>query len=264
MDGIGTVSDQTGKVMGGPCTSSLDDDTSVHAKSLLDETMVHGTHGNEGWNVGGSIQLALIGSHIAKDQHLNTVPHILRGLITNGINRGLHPLGSILQIIPCRDGPLLESTILLFSEGSNTLHLHRVQHGTLQMNQPRSLLANLINTLLLTQSHGHTHDHTLPQRINRRIGHLSESLLEVIVRSMRPLTQHGNGSIIPHGIRSLLRGPRHILDLHTDIFESPSKCPLGKGGGGVVVDAIVGEFHLGHVLAILGDPLSVRMATGNF
>lgn len=118
MDGVGAVSYQHGKVMGGPCGTGLDNDTSVHTQTFLDETMVYGTHGDKWRNVCGIIQLILTIRLVTQDKYLDTpIPHIFHGLVANGINRLLDPLGSIRQIVTCGNGTLLEAAILLRRKG---------------------------------------------------------------------------------------------------------------------------------------------------
>mmetsp|Transcript_20421 Transcript_20421/g.44072 ORF Transcript_20421/g.44072 Transcript_20421/m.44072 type:complete len:337 (+) Transcript_20421:276-1286(+) len=249
--------------MSRPGTSSLNDDTSVHTKSLLNKTMVNSSHSNQRRNVGSIIKLRLSRSLVTQNQNLHTVTNILSGLVTNGINSCLDPLGSILQRVTSRKSSLLEPSILRLGIGSNTIHLIGIQHGRLKVNQPSSLLRHLVDTLLFTQSHGNRHDNTLTKRINGRISDLGKTLLEVVVRSMRTFRKNGNGSIISHGISSLLGRPGHILNLHTNVLQSPSKGTLSKGRGGIIVNPLLGEPHLGHFLPPLLQPLSIRMTRCN-
>lgn len=53
------------------------------------------------------------------------------------------------------------------------------------------------------------HDQLLADRVDRRVGHLSEQLLEVFEEQLRPLRQHGQRRVGSHGGDGLLAGHHH-------------------------------------------------------
>mmetsp|Transcript_11100 Transcript_11100/g.16945 ORF Transcript_11100/g.16945 Transcript_11100/m.16945 type:complete len:240 (-) Transcript_11100:670-1389(-) len=226
--------------------------------------MVNSSNGNHGGNVGCSIQLGLVGRLITQNQNLNTVADVLDSLIADGINRGLHSFGTISKSISSRNSRLLETSILRFGKGSNPVHFVGVQYGRLKMNETCTLLRNLVDTLLLSKCHSHRHNNSLTKRIDRRVGYLSEALLEVIVSGVWAFGENGNWCIVTHRVSCLLGRSSHVLDLHTNILKSPSESSLCKGSGGIIIKAIVSEGHPCHILASLLDPFTVRVARSDF
>mmetsp|Transcript_23377 Transcript_23377/g.36197 ORF Transcript_23377/g.36197 Transcript_23377/m.36197 type:complete len:258 (+) Transcript_23377:2909-3682(+) len=226
--------------------------------------MVNSSDSNHGRNVGCSIQLGLVGRLITQNQYLNTVAHVLNSLVTDGFNRILNSVRTISKRISSRNSSLLETSILWLGKGSNPVHFVGVQYGRFKVNEAGTLLRNLVDTLFLSECHSHRHNNTLTKRIDRRVGYLSETLLEVIVRCVWAFGENGNWSIISHRVSCLLSRSSHVLDLHTNILKSPSESSLSEGGGGIIIKTVIGEGHLCHVLASLFDPFAVGVTRSDF
>mmetsp|Transcript_26741 Transcript_26741/g.43470 ORF Transcript_26741/g.43470 Transcript_26741/m.43470 type:complete len:258 (+) Transcript_26741:4243-5016(+) len=222
--------------------------------------MVDSSDSNHGRNVGCSIQLSLVSRLITQNQNLNTIADVFDSLVANGINRGLNSIRTIRKIISSGNSRLLEPSMLWLGKGSNPVHFVGVQHGRLKMDEACTLLRNLVDTFLLSECHSHRHHNTLTKRINRWVGYLSKTLLEVIVSCVWAFGEDGNWCIISHRISCLLSRSSHVLDLHTNVLKSPSESSLSKGSSGIIIKTIVSEGHPCHVLASLLDPFTIGVA----
>ncbi len=61
----------------------------------------------------------------------------------------------------------------------------------------------------------HRHDDLFADAVDRRIGHLGEELLEVVVEQLRPIREHGQGGVVAHRADRLVAvlGHRRHQDL---------------------------------------------------
>ncbi len=62
------------------------------------------------------------------------------------------------------------------------------------------------------------HDQLLADRIDRRVRHLREQLLEVLEQELRPLGQHRQRRVGAHGRDRLLAVDDHRRDDHLQLF----------------------------------------------
>mmetsp|Transcript_90291 Transcript_90291/g.184131 ORF Transcript_90291/g.184131 Transcript_90291/m.184131 type:complete len:265 (+) Transcript_90291:1510-2304(+) len=251
-------------MVGRPSSTSLDNETRVHTETLIDEPVVNSSDGQKWRNVCGFIELRLVLGDIAKNQDLRSGLDLCYSFVTKSIERGLEPGRSGGHIVTRGQGDLLETTILVLGEFGNAIHLGAVEDRRFQVDETSSFFGDLVDTFLLTQSHTKRHDNTFTKRIDGRVGHLSKTLLEVVVKGVWAFGKNGNRRIISHGVSRFLGGSGHVLDLHTDIFESPSERSLCEGGGFVVVHAFVDSGCFLDILSLSLDPFSVRMTLRDF
>ena len=78
------------------------------------------------------------------------------------------------------------------------------------------------------------HHHLFANRINRRVGYLSEELLEIIEQRLWPVTQAGQRRVCSHRADRLLTFGSHRLDDHLQIFIGITERPLPRKDGRVV------------------------------
>ena len=72
------------------------------------------------------------------------------------------------------------------------------------------------------------HDAAFTQAVNRRIGHLAETLAEIMMQTAILLGQNGQRGVIAHGADGFLAILRHRLDDQLQVFQRPAgrKLPL--------------------------------------
>mmetsp|Transcript_27317 Transcript_27317/g.66293 ORF Transcript_27317/g.66293 Transcript_27317/m.66293 type:complete len:600 (+) Transcript_27317:2920-4719(+) len=223
-----------------------------------------GTNGNKWWNVGGFVKNRLVGGLITEDKNLGTVLDIFDGLVAHCVQSSFNSGRSISKAVSGRNSGLNETSVGFFGKSGNLVHLYTVQNRRFKVDQTSTVLRNFVDTFLSSQSHCQGHHNTLTEWVNRRVGNLGKTLLEVIVKWVGFLTQSSNWGIISHRVGCLLGGSSHILDLHTNILKTPSESGLCKSCGVVIIKTVIISFSLGDFLAMLLHPFSVWVARSDF
>ena len=102
-------------------------------------------------------------------------------------------------------------------------------------------------------------DDLLADAVDRRVGHLREQLLEVIIEQPRLVREHGERGVIAHRAQRFDAVARHRQDQHALVFERITKRYLA-----LAQRVRIGRGHLGrrrqvvHVNDVLVEPLPVR------
>ena len=99
-------------------------------------------------------------------------------------------------------------------------------HRRLEPQEPRLLRRGGQQVPLAADGGDHRRDDLLADRVERRVGHLGEELLEVVGEHLGPVGKHGQRRVVAHRTDRLGAGRRHRADDHTQILERVAEGPL--------------------------------------
>ena len=99
--------------------------------------------------------------------------------------------------------------VAVLVDGENLGELVVVDDRLRQDDLAAACRPRLQQVALRSDGGGDTGDQLLANRVQRRVGHLSEGLDEVVVEQPGALAQHGHGSVGAHGADRLRAGERH-------------------------------------------------------
>jgi hypothetical protein len=223
----GAVPDEARDVVGAESARGLDDDGGARPEADGDEVVVHRADGEEGRN-GGLGRVAVLGA-ISEDHALRSVANRgFSGLAhrLDGVAHGARSPGAVVA-----RGDALRGEALDRHDGVDVLV---EEHGGFDVDGGDILRALVVEKVPLgADGHLERHDETLAQGIDRRVGHLREPLLEVVVQEVRAAGEHGHGRVVAHRPRRLAAIRRHRLDDHGDILRGVprGRLRLDQSGG---------------------------------
>mmetsp|Transcript_41077 Transcript_41077/g.87663 ORF Transcript_41077/g.87663 Transcript_41077/m.87663 type:complete len:462 (-) Transcript_41077:868-2253(-) len=239
MDGGGAEADEAGDVVGRPGLRSLGDDGGVEAHAGGDEVVVDGADGDEHRDegvLGSDAALLVVGEH----EHLGAAAH---GGLSLGAERG----HGGLQPLRARGDGVERGEEGGGLGGLDRLELGRVEHGRLDAQLVGELWRGRISEIPPdAERHVDTHDDALAQRVDGRVGHLREALLEVVVDGVRLLREYGERRVLAEREERLLARVGHVANLHLEVLERPAE-------GGELLDHVAG--HLASHLGVEGPRL---------
>jgi len=230
MDGGSAESHQARDVVRRQCLRRLDDNRRVEPNARIDQVVVDGADGDKRRDesiLRGQAALLLVG----QNDDLRTGAHLSLGIFTELLHGRLESLGARRDRIDGRDGR------------GRTQRFHLCQLGAVKH---RALDAQLVGKFLrggvaeiapLAEGHVESHDDTLTQRVDGRVGDLREALLEVVVEGMRLVGEDGKWCVLAEREESLLAQIGHVAHLHLQILEGPAEG--GELGGDVLWDGRV-------------------------
>ncbi len=106
----------------------------------------------------------------------------------------------------------------------------------------------------------HGRHHLLADCVERRVRDLRERLLEVVVEHVRPVRQHRERGVGPHGPDRLLAVQRHRRQQDAEVLVRVAEHPLPLRHGLVAgARKIGGRRQLVDVDGVAGDPVAIRM-----
>ncbi|CAB4881868.1 unannotated protein [freshwater metagenome] len=116
---------------------------------------------------------------------------------------------------------------------------------------------------LRAQPRANRHHDGLADRVDRRVGHLREELLEVTEQRRTTIGEDGERVVVPHRADRLLAGARHRRHENTQVLlrVTESKPPLvtGEHPG----ERHVSRLQIGELDAVVAEPLSVGPQRGD-
>ncbi len=134
----------------------------------------------------------------------------------------------------------------------------------LDLDLPARLGCRLQQVELAADALAHRHDDLFADAIDRRVCHLREELLEVVVEQLRPVREHGQGGVIPHRPDRLVRGLGHRGEQDAQVLVRVAERLLPLQDGLVV--RLVRRGHHGQRLqrdGVLFQPLAVGLLAGD-
>ena len=135
-----------------------------------------------------------------------------------------------------------------------------IEHRAVEVQYPSAGGLGAEGRPALAQVHLQAHHQLFAQRVDRRVRHLCEALLEVVVEEVGLGGEHRQGNVVAHAVGGLLAGPGHVLDHQIQVFG-------GETEGALLLEQFeVGEAALlrpgtgGQVAAIGGEPGAIGVA----
>ena len=177
----------------------------------------------------GDWRPVLVDTPVAQNQELVPVLDGLRSLSAEIIHRSSEPVRTFSHPEQHPQGLALEVRVGNFT---NLLQIGVRQDRLLDPN-PSAGLRRLGHHVRLGADTGdQRHDEFFADRINRRIGHLGEQLLEIFEQKLRSLGEHSNRSIGAHRGNRFFAGHHHRCDDHLEFFHrvGESLLPLADRG----------------------------------
>ncbi len=211
VDRPSAITDQQAEMMHLARLAGLDDQAGLRARAFADQVMVHRRRRQQ------TRDRDIVRVHAAvRQQHdRSAILHRLRGFGAQIINRPLQsrrPIGSLEQHRQ-RHGFHLAHRHL-----PDLLQIRVRQDRRLDLDQV-AMLRRLVEQVPLAAEIGVKRcDQRLKVRIERRIGHLREELLEIAVQQLRPIAQTRQRRISPHRADRLRARHRHRQHQHLQIF----------------------------------------------
>ena len=111
--------------------------------------------------------------------------------------------------------------------------------------------------------HLQAHHQLFPQRIDRRVGDLGKTLLEVVVEEVRLVGEHRKGDVVAHAIGGLFSCAGHVLDHQLEVFGGEAKGRLLLQQLQISQLTLLGPGLGDKVAAMLRQPVTVGMAGGH-
>ena len=231
VDRLGAIAGQGAEMMHFPRLTGFHHQPRIGAQALTDQVMMHGSGRQQRRNgdaVGGH---AAIGNH----QNVEPVQHGVRRLVAQIRQRPFHP-GRALAGRPAgiqRAGAEPPADL-----AGNRPDLRQIAIGQdrLAHFQPVMRALGVAQQVRPRPDHGHQRHHQLlAGAVDRRVGHLGEVLLEVVVQQLRLAAQHRNRRIGAHGAERIVAQHRHRLQEELHVLLGVAKRLLHVQPGGAVI-----------------------------
>ena len=260
MHRFGTVTAKQREMMYFASGTGLDDQTGAGAQALLDQMLVNG---------GGSQQRRdgnLLGADltVGDDQDVGARAYGIFGI---GSQRGQTGFDAVLapgdRIADIQfEGAELVRRVLL--DVAQFFHVGEGQDRLRHFEADRRVDVVGVQQVRLRTDEGHQrHDQLFADRVDWRVGHLGEQLLEVGVQGLILGRQHRQGGIGTHRTGRFFAVLDHRLENDLDVFLGVAEGLLAieqrSGRGGAL---FVGGRHFVELDADLFDPLAVRLGVG--
>ena len=244
--GAGAVTGEQREVLHLAGLARFDDEPATGAGALADEVVVHAGSGQERRHGG------LVAAHAAVGEHEDrrAALHGLRRLGPDRIETLPHPRSPVGRWKEHRDrlrdeaGP---GRGVGRAEGLDPGALGVRDHGSLEPQEPGLLGLRIEQVPLAADRGDHRGDDLLADRVERRVGHLGEELLEVVGQELRPVGEHGQRRVVAHRADRLGAVGGHRREDHLQVFERVAEGPLefeqarvlsGDSGGPPRVDGV--------------------------
>ena len=256
VDGRGAVADQGRDAVDAAGLARLDDEAGLEARALAHEVMVHRCRREERRHGG---PLGADGA-VGEDQDVGAGRERLVGLAAEAVERDVHPRRPLL------DGPRHVERARLEDR-----RVHLAQLLELGVEQDRRLqhelarvLGRLVEEVLLgADARLQAHHDRLADRVDRRVRHLREQLLEVRVDEPVAVGEDREGRVVAHRADRLLGVARERGQDHLHVLERVAErdLPLAQGLGRHRVRHPGRQVGEPHDLAV--EPLAVRLLGGD-
>ena len=261
VDGFGAVARETGEVMDLARFAGLHDEADQRPQTLADQVVMHG-RGREQRRDRDAVR-----SHhaIRQDDDVVAAAHRRLGPLRHPGDHALHALGAELHRISDVERLRVER-VLEVADAADLLEVVVGQDRLADFEALALPVAFEVEDVGARPDEAHeTHDELLADRVDRRVRHLGEVLLEIGVEQLPLVGQHRDRRVGTHGADRLLAGCRHGGQQDVEVF-------LGVAVGLLLIEqrhvgAGRARFHglqlLEHDLRLI-KPRPVGMAGGEF
>ena len=238
IDRLGAVAGQAAHVMDLAGLAGLDDQADLGAQSLADQVVVHGRHGQQRRHrnaVGADLA-------VGQDQDVVALADAGLGIAAQGLDGLFHAFGARGGRPGDVERDRTEARTRHLFNAADLFQVLVGQDGLLDF-KPLALGAVMHGQQVGARADqaDQAHDRFLADRIDRRIGHLGEALLEVVEEVLGLVGQHRDRGVGAHGTDGLLAGHGDGLQQELEIFLGVAEDLLAVQQG-VSVEAL--GFHL--------------------
>ena len=231
IDGAGAVADQQREVHDLARLARFDDQRDLRAGLLADQVVVHGGQRQQA----GDGRVVLVHAAVGENQQGVARLDGQRRAAAELVERALQALLAVLHRE--KHGQRGGEEIAL-RDAAQLFQIAIGQDGLRQLERVAVLRRLVQDVALGADVAGERHHHLFADRIDGRIGHLREQLLEVIEQRLRLVGETGERRIGAHGADRLLALLGHGTEDHLEVFVGVAEGALpDQQGGRVGADA---------------------------
>ena len=255
-DGVGAVTDQQREVHDLARLARLRDDAGGGAQALADQVMVQAGGGQQDGD------RRVLGVHVAVGEDEDGSP------VGDGplrlLEDALEPLAQRLAVAAGveEDVDVGRTDARL----AGAAQAHHVLGGEDRMRQLEAahVLGRLGQQVALGPDEAHQrHDELLAQRVDRRVGHLREELLEVGEQELRAVAKDGERRVVAHRADGLLPPARHGGDDHPQLLAAVAEGVLAaQQDVGVLGRYLRWRQQAAQLDAVVVDPAAIAALAG--
>ena len=257
-DGVGAEGQEHGEVDDLARFAGLDDDARGGAQPFADEVVVQAGDRQQR----GDRRVPLIHVVVGQHQERGAFGDLLLGALEHFLER----LAQLLAPAVRREEHIQVARDHLGPAGAaQPQHVLRGEDGMVQLELP-AMLGGLDQQVALAADEAHEgHHQLLAQRVDGRIGHLREKLLEVIEEDLRALGEDRQRRIVPHGADGLLAADGHGGDDHLQfLFRIAEGVLLAQQHLRVLGGDVAGGQQAAQFDPVVLDPVTVRALARDF
>ena len=206
IDRLGAVAGETAEVMHLARLAGFDHEADRRAQPLTDEMMMHRRAGEQRRH--GNVLHAR--APIGEDDDVDAFAHRGLGARAQGFERVLEPRGALLGRPGGVENARAEMAAADLGHRADLFQI-RIGEDRLAHFQPLEMGGAFdVEQVGPRPDDGHeAHDQLLADRVDRRVGHLGEVLLEIGEQKLRLARQRGDGRIVAHGADRFLARHGH-------------------------------------------------------
>ncbi len=179
IDGAGAVADEQGEVMHLARLAALEDQADLGARALADQVMMHPGDGEQGRDRRHRPRMAAI----AEDDEIVAGSDHLAGVTAQGVHRLFQSLFALVDGEQDRQRDRFEIARTLAVQLPQLVQLVVFEDRRFQLDLPGGARRRFEQVVLGADGRLHRHDEFFADAIHRRIRHLREQLLEVVVEA---------------------------------------------------------------------------------
>ena len=206
VDGLGAIASQQGEMMNFAGFAGLDDQTDLGPEPAADQVVMHGGGGQQRRN--GDV----LGIHvpIGNDEDVVAVMDRLFRPHAERLDGTFHAGGAGIGGIGKTQGGGLEGAAGSGLDAANLFQILVAEDGLMRLEPLVGAAVLQIEQIGARADVGHQgHDQFLADRVDGRVGHLGEALLEIVVQHARAAGQYRQGRVGAHGANRFLAAQRH-------------------------------------------------------
>jgi hypothetical protein len=215
VNGFGAIARQHGEVMDLAGGTGLDHQAGGRAQALAHQVLVDRRQGQQR----GDRELGRADIAVADDQDVVATLDRVDGLGAQGSQLGLDAFLAPADGIGDVDGRALELALGLGFDVAQLGHVLEVKDGLADLEPHRRVDLVDVEQVGLGADEGHQRHHDrLADRVDRRVGHLGEQLLEVVVERLVLGREHGQRAVVAHRADAFLAVLCHRRHQELDVF----------------------------------------------
>ncbi len=219
IDGAGSIADEHGEVMYFARFAGFDDQRHLRSRPFADQMIVHGGERQQARDR----RVFVVHAAVGKNQQTVAVADGERGAPAQAVQRAFQ----LARSARGRKHRLQRGGQKVAPTHAAQLFQVEIRQNRMRQLQRVAVLRRLFqNIALRADVAGQRHHQLLADRVDRRIRHLREQLLEVVKQRLRFIRQASQRRIRAHGAHRLLAVHRHGCDQQAQVFLGVSERPL--------------------------------------